>query len=335
MGYEIRNDDSFSISENIWDSVYGQDEECSIFQSYWWNRIFYDSFCTDFKLNIISFYKRNECVAIFPLIERICAGKRVLEFIGSRMVDYLSPIVKNEHRAAIYKAFKEYVDEEGLFFYAYDINYNHSLSRFFTDTVETVKICYFEKGRDIPQGVIKEYEYDKRFLSRKYDNRIERSTNIKDYYNHVNLYLDNMEELRNHHIDDETRFFWRKYVFQNRSDLACERLIIDGEDAYSILYGIKGSTLYLINYAFNTKFKKYAPGKILLVDLMKKYSGKYTIDFSRGEDEYKARLGCKVGKNVKTLYPGDEEVCCVLNDLEYKIGFFPHKIIEKTVSKDI
>lgn len=25
MGYEIRNDDSFSISENIWDSVYSQD----------------------------------------------------------------------------------------------------------------------------------------------------------------------------------------------------------------------------------------------------------------------------------------------------------------------
>lgn len=40
-------------------------------------------------------------------------------------------IVKTEHRAAIYKVFKDYVDEEGLFFYAYDINYNHSLSRFF------------------------------------------------------------------------------------------------------------------------------------------------------------------------------------------------------------
>lgn len=88
---------------------------------------------------------------------------------------------------------------------------------------------------------------------------------INDYYKHITLYLDNMKNIRKHTIDKEVELFWKDYISSNIDNLHCINLKIEQKLAYSILYEIKDNKLFLINYAFNVNFKKYAPGKLLLI----------------------------------------------------------------------
>lgn len=64
----------------------------------------------------------------------------------------------------------------------------------------------------------------------------------------------------------------------------------------------------------------------MLIHLIKEYSSKYDIDFSRGRDGYKIKLGCEVDSNVKFLYPENNVLWEALSKLEFIIGFFPHKL---------
>ena len=178
----------------------------------------------------------------------------------------------------------------------------------------------------MPISIVKENEYDKRYLSKNFTYSIEDTSDINDYYEHIKLYLENMKNIKNHTIDEVLKNFWKDYISSNIDNLHCINLKIENELAYSILYEIKDNKLFLINYAFNMNFKKYAPGKLLLIYLIKKYSTKYDIDFSRGKDEYKIKFGCEVHSNIKFLYPANNILWAALNKLEFNIGFFPNKL---------
>lgn len=326
MKYVIEVDKNFSISQQIWDRLYFQDKESTIYQSYQWNKHFYLKLSSELQLHNLIFYDNENCMAIFPLIERICDNNIVLEFIGSRMVDYLSPIVFEDHKNHIYEEFKNYIKNNNYSFYGYDIKNNHSFCKCFSNKLKTIEICDFKKNTSLPMSIIKENEYDKRYLSKHFNYSIEETFNLEDYYNHIKLYLDNMQNFKNHKIDESLKMFWVDYVLSNIKNLHCVKLTIKKELAYSILYEIKNNKVYLINYAFNKKFKRFAPGKLLLIHLIKKYTSKYDIDFSRGKDEYKIKFGCEVSNNIKFLYPANNTLWGVLNKLEFNIGFFPHKL---------
>ena len=326
MKYAIKLDCDFSISKDIWDKLYYQDKEATIFQSYSWNKSFYSNLCTKLKLHSLLFYEGDICVAIFPLIERLCDDKIVLEFLGSRMVDYLSPIILDDHKRFVYSEFKHYININNYFFYGYDIKSNHSLCENFSNKFKTIEICYIKQNAVLPRSILKEYEYDKRYLSKNFNYVIEEALDIRDYYKHIELYLDNMQNIKHHLIDEELKAFWKDYIQTNIDNLHCVILKIENELVYSILYEMKADRVYLINYAFNIKFKKYAPGKLLLMHIIKEYLTKCDIDFSRGNDEYKLKLGCEVDSNIKFLYPSDDSLWNNLQKLEFNIGFFPHKL---------
>ena len=319
-------DRNFSISQQVWDSLYLQDKESSIYQSYQWNKQFYFNLSTKLKLHNLIFYCNEKCIAIFPLIERICNNNIILEFIGCRMVDYLSPIALEDYKQSIYEQFKCYIMNNNYFFYGYDINSNHSFCKYFSSKFKTIEICYLKQNRSLPTSIVKENEYDKRYLSKSFAYSIENTSDISDYYKHIALYLENMKNIKKHTIDEKLIDFWKDYISSNIDNLHCINLKIEKELAYSILYEIKNNKLFLINYAFNICFKKYAPGKILLIYLIKEYISKYDIDFSRGKDEYKVKLGCEIDNNIKFLYPMNNILWNILNKLEFDIGFFPHKL---------
>lgn len=278
------------------------------------------------KLHNLIFYYNESCIAIFPLIERVCDNNIILEFIGSRMVDYLSPIILEDHKQHIYEQFKCYIKNNNYSFYGYDIKNNHSFCKCFSNKFKTVEICYLKQNTSLALSIVKENEYDTRYLSKNFPYSVEDMFDINDYYKHITLYLDNMKNIRKHTIDEEVELFWKDYILSNKDNLHCINLKIEQKLAYSILYEIKGNKLFLINYAFNVNFKKYAPGKMLLIYLIKEYSSKYDIDFSRGRDEYKIKLGCEVADNIKFLYPANNTLWEALSKLEFIIGFFPHKL---------
>lgn len=326
MKYVIKVDRDFSISQQVWNSLYSQDKESTIYQSYQWNKNFYFKLSSELKLHNLIFYHNENCIAIFPLIERVCNNNIILEFIGSRMVDYLSPIVLEDHKQHIYEQFKCYIKNNNYSFYGYDIKSTHSFCKCFSNKFKTIEICYLKQNTSLPISIVKENEYDKRYLSKNFTYSIEDTSDINDYYEHIKLYLENMKNIKNHTIDEVLKNFWKDYISSNIDNLHCINLKIENELAYSILYEIKDNKLFLINYAFNMNFKKYAPGKLLLIYLIKKYSAKYDIDFSRGKDEYKIKFGCEVHSNIKFLYPANNILWAALNKLEFNIGFFPHKL---------
>ena len=326
MKYVIKLDNDFNVSKEVWDKLYFLDKETTIFQSYQWNKQFYFKLCSKLKLHNLIFYNKEVCVAIFPLIERNLDNKVVLEFIGCRMVDYLSPIILEEHKKYVYKQFKHYIKNSHYFFYGYDIKSSHTFCKYFSEKFKTIEVCYLKRNTSIPKSIIKENNYDKRYLSEHSNYFIEETFDIKNYYKHIELYLDNMKNLRENLIDEELKMFWKDYILSNIDNLHCLNLKIENELAYSILYEIKNNKVYLINYGFNIKFKRFAPGKLLLMEIIKEFSSNYDIDLSRGKDEYKLRLGCCVEDNIKFIYPKDDNLWNNLQKLEFDIGFFPHKL---------
>ena len=325
MNCKILVDKNFSISKEDWNFLFNQDVEATIFQSYNWNKSFYYSLCQDLNLHNLCFYIESKCIAIFPLVEREFDNCTILEFIGSRMVDYLSPIILEEYKDFVYKTFKRYIIKNKYLFYGYDVKNTHSLLNVFKQHCKTVDTCYFKQSDQIPHSTHKEYDYDNRYLSKHFNMSIIEKNKPSDLYIHINLYLENMNILKKHKIDNELRQFWAKYIDLNITNLQSINLIINNENAYSVLYEIKGQVIYLLNYAFNTKYKQFAPGKILLFYVINKYSKDYTIDFSRGEDLYKIRLGCRKNYNVKFLFPRNLKVLDYLNKIDAIIGFFPKK----------
>lgn len=321
----IKIDRTFSISQQVWDDLFLKDKESTIYQSYQWNKHFYFKLSSKLKLHNLVFYHNDKCIAIFPLVEHVYDNNIILEFIGSRMVDYLSPIVIKKYKRHIYKEFKCYIQNNNYSFYGYDIKREHSFCKYFSNKFKTIETFYLKQKTNLPMSIVKENEYDKRYLSKNFSYSVENMFDINDYYKHITLYLDNMKNIRKHTIDKEVESFWKDYILSNIDNLHCISLKIEQKLAYSILYEIKDNKLFLINYAFNVNFKKYAPGKLLLIHLIKEYSPKYDIDFSRGRDEYKIKLGCEVDSNVKFLYPENYVLWDALNKLEFNIGFFPHK----------
>lgn len=148
----IKIDRTFSISQQVWNDLCLKDKESTIYQSYQWNKHFYFKLSSKLKLHNLAFYHNDNCIAIFPLVERVYENNIILEFIGSRMVDYLSPIVIEKYKQHIYKEFKHYIQNNNYSFHGYDIKKEHSFCKCFSNKFKTIETCYLKQKTNLPMS---------------------------------------------------------------------------------------------------------------------------------------------------------------------------------------
>lgn len=80
--------------ENFWTKL-ESDSNSSVFQSYNWNKLWYDTigFKQKLKLKIVLVFFENKVVMLFPFILKSSYGFNIISFIGDQQSDYLSPLI--------------------------------------------------------------------------------------------------------------------------------------------------------------------------------------------------------------------------------------------------
>ncbi|MDR3047414.1 MAG: GNAT family N-acetyltransferase [Bacteroidales bacterium] len=332
---KITEREMFKNIKDAWNMCCLNDSECSPFQFFEWQYHYYHIFGDnkDLAIYIISDVENSNLIAIFPFWERTVENEKLLEFIGCRGVDYLMPIIEDKHKPDVYKLFEQYLTENSLNIYIYDIPENHSFYTSFYSISTPNKIT-------IPCGVVnlqilhkyREFEYDKRYLI-KHNEALQFSIYLNEKIpiplleKHINGYINIVDNKYKYNDTEKFQSFLTLYL----NDINDKKIAVyadlhnDTETIYSVI-GIKcRETIYLLNFVFNLKYKKFAPGKILLTELIIIASkrGYKKIDFSRGTDIYKSKLGCDFINNMSLLITSSNKIRQFVAKQNQSIGFFP------------
>ena len=336
--YEIRkiiDNEEFRELKDSWNICCLNDSECSPFQFFEWQYNYYSIFgnTKELAIYIVFDVTNSNIIAIFPFWERTIEKGKLLEFIGCRGVDYLMPIVANEHKMLVYKLFEQYIKENDLNIYVHDVPQNHSFYDFFyilSASNEITTPCGILNLNDIRK--YKEFEYDKRFL-----NKHNKAIHISIYLDkviptvllerHIEEYINIAENKYKH--DDAKKFQQFLTIYLNEINTKKDVLYADLQNDKELMYSIVGikcrKTIFLLNFVFNFKYKKFAPGKMLLNELIyfASENGYDKIDFSRGADIYKTKLRCSFINNMSFIISNDNDIKKNVTQLNEGIGFFP------------
>lgn len=103
----------FRNLEKHWDSIAKIDTESTPFQLFAWSYYWWKHLHGNKQLLILLCKRNQDIFAIFPMWQRVLQnGIRVLEFIGSRGTDYLSPLILDDHFRVYQLVFDSIVKNE-------------------------------------------------------------------------------------------------------------------------------------------------------------------------------------------------------------------------------
>ncbi|BBO68083.1 hypothetical protein DSCA_20130 [Desulfosarcina alkanivorans] len=114
----ITNEEELVKIKNIWCKLEDRDVEITPFQTYLWNKTWWEIYGKENKLFIIMLHLNNKPVAIFPFMiahdKYLNVTIKKIQFIGTGKSDYLSPILNIDTNLAWLHAFNYLMDNNRL-----------------------------------------------------------------------------------------------------------------------------------------------------------------------------------------------------------------------------
>jgi CelD/BcsL family acetyltransferase involved in cellulose biosynthesis len=331
------NDYSFKIIDNLnleqmlkyqdmWNKLYLNNVELTPFQSFQWNfRLIKNSIYTGIaKLAI--FYKKNEPIIIFPHItRREYYFFRVIDFLGAEThSDYLNFIYDSQITISDFQNFWEIISNnyKGFVFKLKQINELGKISDFMNrinlhfirseDECYQIPICNNEIDyiKSLEKKTRKNIKYFKNKMfkhfgeSMKFSAEIYNSLKIDDINNCLDLYYNRQKVRYGKTVIDSKYDSFLRDIFKDtyKKDKIFLSVFYDDDKFYAIclgLYSPNTKKIHLMITAFDSNFKKYSLGNVLLYKtILYLYSKKNLInieffDLTRGNEIYKIKYGGK------------------------------------------
>ena len=299
----------------IWDDIY-EHSYCTIFQSYRWNEIWYNSIGKN-KINssilILEVIDNKKTVAIFPLFKNKINRITNINFMGGLQTDYLLPII-----------IKNYFDENNInLIWKLVFNYLKKFDLIFLEKIP----AFIDLKKNIFPTFLKKYSIINSHqvcINTNYDNFIMNLSKKLTYDNNRNIKrlnkLGNLEfknsdsivenlDIINFMINNKSfrykmtnawdmfgsefniNFYKNLKDFKtNQGKIHCSSLLLNGKIIACHVGLINLNNFYYMMPAFNYQiYNKYSPGKILLLFLLKwSFDNDYKIfDFTGGNEKYK------------------------------------------------
>lgn len=352
MCYKLKIVDTFheiSCYEHEWINLESLDSECTIFQSYDWTKNYCNFLLANKKAFIILFYQENLLVSIFPMQVRSFRGIMLYEFMGSCGVDFLMPLTMDIHKENIYAEFSSWLESQNdnTIFVFEDIPRLHSFSQYLRSCnsqkilSEYYDLCSYyiiwlpdtwnEYKDSLSNRMRHDIEYDRRYISKNIEIEFQ-ELNINRIDEHILLNKSRMHsrQLKSPFDFESSCLFWKKYLndefLKNRLKFYA---VTSGSDIVASILSVDvKQKRYILNLNINMQYAKLSPGNVLLGHLVEESinQGFKALDFGRGKDQYKLRLGAKEYLNDRCIICTNAEKQKLYNSYVFylynKIGYY-------------
>lgn len=346
MCYKVKIfEDINEIDKNEWMNLELLDSESTIFQSYTWTKNYCDFLLKEKRALFILFYKENEVVAIFPMQIRLFRKVLLYEFMGGCGVDCLMPLIMDVHKGNVYLEFIAWIEKQSnnTIFVSENIPHSHSFLQYLesgvTPTIafSNYKVCtYFilwlpKTWEEYKCGLSKrmrhDIDYDRRYISRKIPIEFgEVDVNRIDEHILLNKGRMHTRDLISPFDFESACLFWKAYFKDEflKSRLRFYAITSKTEIISSAIAVDDKGKRYILSLSINIKYEKYSPGNVLLGYLVEDSINQKikALDFGRGQDQYKLRLGAKE-------YLNDRSIICVNKEKQKKYSGYVSYLYNK------
>ena len=324
---EINSENGFISIRDEWNDLFNKTSDISIFQAYDFVKTWWDTYKDNkvLRLLIVRTKKENRAVAILPLYQDSRYGFITLRFICDNFGDcihILTSISESKLAGILGTYFVEYKNWARFIF-------NGVVSESSTDKIlNSLFSLEFYRHSEVtvnaPRTNIQGcwHDYFNQLGKKLRKNTVYQARRLKKL-GHLNLI-----EITGHSLETELDIFFSmhqqrwssnegKTLFQNPDNreffskitaqfdknglLAFTKLLV-GKEVVAMHLGFKfNNCFYYYIPAFNQRFAKYSPGRIMVVELMKDIFEKNfkVFDFLAGDEEYKLAFSNEVVKFSK------------------------------------
>jgi len=322
---------SFDDIQTTWEALENKTIQYP-FQSFWYQKLFADSFCTFENIYLLGVYENNTLLAIggFEKIEnsiRFLGMKQILG--GQDVTDYgdllFFPNLSEEDVQQIWRTLIDYFAKQNS--NRLELDFVREDSKTY-QSFKTDSSIHIKKQEVAPYIVVpSDWEAYLRMLSGKERHELQRkirrleSQNAFHFCSHETIASDFETFIELHRLSDPHKkkfmseemkqFFW-KSVSVDKEDYRVDFCFfeIDHKQVASVMSFIGKGRVLAYNSGFDPGYTYYSVGFLLHAYLIKKSIKEKLVvhDFLRGNERYKYDLGAKdmqLYRLVKILYPYD------------------------------
>lgn len=302
-----------SINPNLWNSIKNQNLFTSIFQSYEYNKIWFDIFKPN--EHIIKLTEQDEIIAIFPLYQ---TNNTLLFFGGKDITDYHAPLIKSGYEKNVFEEIKNYIRKNK---FKLELNHLHNIYSTLLElneqeiAISNIKLN-FEKIDDYTNYLkSNNINFAGRLISqiekinRSYSNLFEFEITTNNLSNELITLMKESFTKKKFFEEDKRREEFFKQISPlakfgslklnpggDKSKSQYLAIILIFEDELKINSEIiKQRLAYNTGYIENDLLKKAGPGMLLFYYLIKDsiVNNFFNFNFLRGSENYKFNLGAK------------------------------------------
>ena len=280
----------------------------------------------EIKLKIIVIYYKKEVIAILPLEIRKFYLLKILQWIGTEYSDYCNPILSEDIQKNFNKKnfidvwkliLKELKNDFDIIFLNNQLSHINGLRNPFVEHFSTWKFSKiynidlannFDNYKNDIKNKNKKYAYEIHRTLIKYeklksiskDLRIEILNSDQDNLNFKNILNEKKTQLAKKNIRNNLHIRYEK-IFENLIKLKKINFYLISlkieDEVLSRCFGIKykGTFYYHIPTVLSNSYKKYKPGKILIIELIRWCieNNINKFDFGLGSENYKKHFSNK------------------------------------------
>ena len=326
---EINNIDDLQKIETEWNDLFLDSKDCSVFQGYDFNKIWFLIYGQELSLHIVSVKDgaTNKCVAIFPFYFKKQNAFRRIHFIGDSWFDYTMILATVSPDVLVSELSNYFYKLRGWDFIYFNSFIAESATAKFLDLFQNKKFIVNRSSVASAPIINLDCTWESYYKSIK--TRIKQDTNrqIKRLGELGSLEL---REIAEHEIGENLENFFRMYVerwksvdkiskFENKlnrefikqicqsahgkKQLAFHKLMLDKKVlAYHL--GFKDSyTFYYYIPVFNPEYGQFSVGRILLMKLLKLCIDESirNFDLMAGDEKYKSDFA-NGSKSIERAY---------------------------------
>lgn len=311
----IKRFTDFAEIKSVWQSL-----EMKVFhypfQSFWYNRLFSETFSKDENIFLLGIYEDDTILTIGAFEE----SNQTIRFVGMKPVlgkeevtdfgDLLYANEAKEKTATIWKTILEYFGEQGMRYVQLDYVREDSATYTHFQTRENVKKVQRETSPfivlpDTWDAYINRLDRKKRHELKRKVSRLEKEaafhlckeqTIQEDFYQFVRLHKLSDVQKEKFMTSGMQKFFW-DMVTCDKSDWEIHfcSLFIKNQQVASVMAFMNSEQTLLYNSGFDPQYGYFSVGLLVKAFLLKKSieQRKKIYDFLRGNERYKYDLGAK------------------------------------------
>ena len=306
--YKIFND-FHELLEKDWIQLENE-QKTYFFQKYSFAKNLADFYGKKNLYNVVIYYQ-NKPIAIFPLQIRIFKRVRILQWLGTNLIDYCCPIISGNNffnKNNFQKIWNEILNEINF----YDIIYLNKQPEAIFETlnpfVQFLKNDYHSKVFQIKLDE-KSNDYLSSIKNKKFVSELRRTKKKLFDKNKVvfeepkledkKIFIKKIIETKNSNLKEKniTHLLDNKFIklYEDLNVFNSEKLLVTSlkinDELIAANIGIidNNKFFYFMPVMFSKKFKSFSPGKQLIIYLIE-WSNKNDIeifDFGLGEENYK------------------------------------------------